>query len=153
MSALIRWEPFRELGVLPGRMDRMFYDFFAGHDRPDEGLSLGDWNPSVDVYETADNIVLKAELPEVNQKDVDISVHGNTLTIRGERQRDREVKEDNYYRRERSYGGFSRRFTLPATVDAEKIHASFSKGVLKLTLPKREESKPKQIKVKIESEQ
>jgi HSP20 family protein len=101
------------------------------------------------VYETGDSIVLKADLPEVNKEEVDISVQGNVLTIRGERKRQQEVKEQNYYRTERSYGTFARTFTLPPTVDAEKIAAEFTGGVLTLTLPKREESKPKQIRVKV----
>ncbi len=153
MSELIRWEPFRRLPVFPGRLNSIFDNFFGGQGYGvDEPLSEGLWNPSVDVYETTDNIVLKAEIPEVDEKDVDISVQANTLTLRGERKRDREVKEDSYYRKERSYGSFRRSFALPDSIDPEKIQASFSKGVLKVTLPKREESKPKQFKVKIKRE-
>ena len=150
MSSLIRWEPYRDLASLRGRMDRLF-DQFSSHPwgGADDGLTAGLWSPPIDVYESNDNIVLKADLPEVSQNDVDISVQGNTLTIKGERKRENEVQEKDFYRMERSYGTFTRSFSLPPTVDTEKIDASFSKGVLKVTLPKREESKPKQISVKV----
>ena len=155
MSSLIRWEPFRDLVSLRDRMDRLFGDF-AGRGWPtqgwptEEGLTAGMWNPPVDVYETKDSIVLKADLPDVKKEEVDISVEGNILTLRGERKREKEVKEKDFYRMERSYGAFSRSFTLPGSVDADRIEADFAGGVLKVTLPKREESKPKQIKVKVE---
>ncbi|OFW44145.1 MAG: molecular chaperone [Acidobacteria bacterium RIFCSPLOWO2_12_FULL_60_22] len=149
MSSLIRWEPFRDVVSLRERMDRLF-DEMGGRGWPaEEGLTTGVWNPLVDVYETKDALVLKADLPEVTKDDVDISVQGNTLTIHGERKREKEVKEKDFYRMERSYGAFSRSFTLPGAVDPDKIEAAFSGGVLTLTLPKREESKPKQIKVKV----
>ena len=154
MSSLIRWEPFRDLVSLRDRMDRLF-DEFSGRGWPtqgwptEEGLTAGVWNPAVDVYETKESIVLKADLPDVKKEEVDISVEGNVLTLRGERKREKEVKEKDFYRMERSYGAFSRSFTLPGSVDADKIEADFAGGVLKVTLPKREESKPKQIKVKV----
>jgi HSP20 family protein len=129
-------------------MEKAFGDAARGWGH-DEGLTSGPWTPAVDVYETNDAIVLKADLPDVKQEDVDISVEGNTLSIRGERKQEKEVHDKNYYRMERSYGNFVRSFSLPATVDSEKIDATFSHGVLKLTIPKREESKPKQIKVKV----
>jgi len=151
MTSLVRWEPFRELATLRGRMDRLFDDFNRTWGL-DEGLTTGVWNPPVDVYETGDSIVLKAELPEVSEKDVDISIEDNTLTIRGERKQDKEIQEKNCYRMERSYGAFTRSFTLPPTVDPNGIEAKFAQGVLKVTLPKRPESKPKQIKVKVESD-
>ena len=149
MSSMIRWEPFRDLVSLRDRMDRLFGEGFGRGWPTEEGLTTGVWNPPVDVYETADSIVLKADLPDVTKDDVDISVHGNALTIRGERKREEEVKEKDFYRMERSYGSFTRSFTLPGTVDPEKIEAGFTGGVLTVTLPKREESKPKQIKVKV----
>ena len=149
MSSMIRWEPFRDFVALRDRMDRLFGEVGGRSWPTEEGLTTGIWNPPVDVYETADSIVLKADLPEVSKDDVDISVEGNVLTIRGERQREDEVKEKDFYRRERSYGAFTRSFTLPGTVDADKIEAGFAGGVLTVTLPKREESKPKQIKVKV----
>ena len=156
MSSLIRWEPFREFATLSNRMNRLFGE--TGRKWPatwptplptEEGLTTGVWNPPVDVYETNESIVLKADLPEVNKEEVDISVEGNVLTIRGERKREEEVKEKDFYRMERSHGRFTRSFTLPGTVDPEKIEAGFSGGVLTVTLPKREESKPKQIRVKV----
>ena len=150
MSTLVRWEPFRALITLRDRMDRFFDDVASRGWPGEESLTTGVWNPLVDVYETKDSIVLKADLPEVNKEDVDISVEGNTLTLRGERQHEREVKEKDYYRMERSYGTFSRSFTLPGTVEPHKIEATFAGGVLTITLPKKEESKPKRIKVKVE---
>ena len=149
MSTLIRWEPTRELTTLRDRMDRLFSDAMGRGWGGEEGLTTGVWMPAVDVFETNDSIVLKADLPDVNKDEVDISVQNNTLTIRGERKREKEIKEKDFYRMERSYGSFARSFSLPPTVDAEKIEAAFTNGVLTLTLPKREESKPKQIKVKV----
>ena len=150
MSTLVRLEPFRDRLSLRDRMDRLF-DEFTGRGWPgEESLSTGVWNPAVDVYETKDSIVLKADLPDVKQEDVDISIQGSTLTLRGERKHEKEIKEKDCYRMERSYGAFSRSFTLPGTVDPDKIEANFSGGVLSITLPKKEESKPKQIKVKVE---
>ncbi|OFV99401.1 MAG: molecular chaperone [Acidobacteria bacterium RIFCSPLOWO2_12_FULL_54_10] len=150
MSTLVRWEPFRELVNMRDRMDRLFQDYPGRSWPEEEALAKDIWNPPVDVFETKDSLVLKADLPQVNKEDVDISVDGNLLTIRGERKREKEINEKDYYRMERSYGTFSRSFTLPGTVNAEKIEASFEGGVLSVTLPKKEESKPKQIKVKVE---
>jgi HSP20 family protein len=149
MSTLIRWEPTRDLATLRNRMDRLFGDTLGRWGGGEEGLAPGVWIPPVDVFETPENIVLKADLPDVNKDEVDISIENNTLTIKGERKMEKEVKEKNFYRMERSYGTFSRSFTLPPTVAADKVDASFENGVLTLTLPKREESKPKQIKVKV----
>jgi HSP20 family protein len=129
-------------------MDRLFGEAMGRGWGGEEGLTTGVWMPPVDVFETNDSIVLKADLPDVNKDEVDISVQNNTLTIRGERKREKEINERDFYRMERSYGSFARSFSLPPTVDAEKIEAAFTNGVLTLTLPKREESKPKQIKVK-----
>ncbi len=149
MSTLIRWEPSRELSSLRQRMDGIFSEAMGRGWGGEEGLATGAWTPPVDVYETPESIVLKADLPDVNKDEVDISVENNTLTIRGDRKREQEIKEKNFYRMERSYGTFARSFSLPPTVEAEKIEAAFSNGVLTLTLPKRQESKPKQIKVKV----
>jgi HSP20 family protein len=131
-------------------MDRLFHEFGRGW-ASEEGLATGVWMPPVDVFETPESIVLKADLPDVNKDEVDISIENNTLTIRGERKLEKETKEKNFYRMERSYGTFSRSFTLPPTVAADRVEAGFDNGVLTLTLPKREESKPKQIKVKVNS--
>ena len=149
MSTLIRWEPTRELATLRDRMDRQFSDALSRNWGGEEDLAKGVWIPPVDVFETPESIVLKADLPEVNKDEVDISIENNTLTIKGERKMEEAVKEKNFYRMERSYGSFSRSFTLPPTVAGDKAEASFHDGVLTLTLPKREESKPRQIKVKV----
>ena len=149
MSTLIRWEPARNLNPFRGQMDRFFNEAFGRNWGIEEGLATDAWLPPVDVMETPESIVLKADLPEVSKDDVEISIQNNTLTLKGERKMEREVNEKLIYRMERSYGSFSRSFSLPPTVDTERVEASFANGVLTLTLPKREESKPKQIKVKV----
>ena len=150
MSSLIRWEtPFRDLAALRDRMDRIFSDTPVQPWGTDEGLTASLWAPPVDVFESGDNIVLKADLPGLSQNDVEISVEGSTLTINGERKKETQTEEKGYYRMERHYGTFTRSFTLPATVDPNRIDATFTQGVLTVTLPKREESKPKQIKVTV----
>jgi len=149
MSTMIRWEPTREMPVLRDRMDRLFNEFLGRGWGGEEGLAKGVWTPQVDVFETPENVVLKADLPEVKKEDVEISIQNNTLTVKGERKMETETKDKQVYRLERSYGTFSRSFTLPPTVDAERASAEFADGVLTLTLPRREEHKPKQIKVKV----
>jgi HSP20 family protein len=111
--------------------------------------SFGGWHPPVDIYEDKDGVVLKAELPGMKKDDIDVRVENNVLTMNGQRKREQEVKEDGYYRCERSYGSFSRSFSLPTTVDVKKINASYKDGVLTVSLPKLEEAKPKQIDVKV----
>jgi HSP20 family protein len=134
-------------------MNRLFDESFRGHTgtggHEDDWALGGSWAPTVDIYEHDNTIVLKAEIPGVDPKDVDIRVENNTLTLRGERKVDQEVKHDNYHRVERAYGQFSRSFTLPNTVDTEKIQAEYKDGVLKVALPKREEAKPKRIQVDV----
>ena len=149
--AIVRWEPFRDLVSLQDRMNRLFDDSFRGVGRAaEEDWALGgSWAPAVDIFEHEGNIVLKAELPGVDAKDVDIRVENNVLTLRGERKFDSEVKRDSYHRVERSYGAFSRSFTLPTVVDTGNIKAEFKEGVLRVTLPKREEAKPKQITISV----
>jgi HSP20 family protein len=110
---------------------------------------LGTWAPAVDIYETEKEIVLKADLPGVNLSDVDIRVENNILTVSGERHFEKEVKQDNFHRVERVYGNFARTFTLPNTVNSEKIDATYENGVLKITMQKREEARPKQIKIAV----
>ncbi len=145
--AIVRWDPFRDLMSLQDRMNRLFDESVGRWRSSDEEMDKGIWSPAVDIYETEHDIVLKAELPEVNQKDIDIRLENNTLTLRGERKFEKETKEENYHRVERAYGTFSRSFTLPSTVDQERIKAEYKDGVLKVTMPKKEEVKPKQIKV------
>jgi HSP20 family protein len=146
--AIVRFDPFREISNMQDRINRIFGDVYRRTD--DDVLSRGDWLPPVDIYENdRHEIVLRAELPGLNREEIDIRVENNNLTLRGERKRDAEVKEENYHRVERSYGGFSRSFALPTTVDTEKVSASFTDGVLTITLPLREEAKPRQIQVQV----
>ena len=147
--ALARWTPMGNLQSFQEEMNRMFHDFFRGGEGGDQGWASGTWTPPVDIYETEDALVLTAMLPGVSKDDVTIEVHNNTLTLRGERKLDKEVKQDNYHRVERSYGAFSRSFTLPSVVDQGSIKAEYRDGVLKLTLPKREEAKPRQIQINV----
>jgi HSP20 family protein len=148
--AIVRWEPFRDLVTIQDRMNRIFEDAFRGQGRSGEEDWLGgSWAPPVDIYEHDGNLVLKAELPGIDPKDVDVRVENNVLTLRGERAFDQEVKRENCHRVERAYGTFSRSFTLPNVVDTQNIKAEFKDGVLRVTMPKREEAKPKQIQVQI----
>ena len=148
---IVRWEPFRHLLNVQDRMNRLFDESYAGQSRgtagADDWALGGSWAPAVDIYEQDGHIVMKAELPGVDPKAVDIRLENNTLTLRGERKLDQEVKEDSYHRVERAYGTFSRSFTLPTVVDQGSIKAEYKDGVLKLTLPKREEAKARQIQI------
>jgi HSP20 family protein len=149
--AIVRWEPFRDLQAVQERLNRVFDEAFRGVPRggDDEWALGGSWAPSVDIFEHEGNLVLKAELPGVDPKDVDVRVENNVLTLRGERKFETEVKKEKYHRVERAYGTFSRSFTLPNVVDTEKIKADYKDGVLQVTLPQREEAKPKQIQVSV----
>jgi HSP20 family protein len=146
---LTKWDPFKDLLTLQDRMNRLFDESVRNVKTGDEALSTAIWSPAVDIYETDDEVVVKAELPEVNQKDIDIQIESNTLTLRGERKFNKETKKENFHRIERAYGTFSRSFTLPGTIDQERISADYKDGILKISMPKREETKPKQIKVAI----
>ena len=144
MSTLNRWEPYRTAG-LESEVSRMFTDLFG---RSQES-NLTSWAPAVDIYENEHELVVKADLPDVKPEDLDIRVENNILTIRGERKFEKKVDEKNYLRVERSYGSFARSFSLANTVNSEAIKADYKDGVLTLTIPKREEAKPKQIKVNV----
>ena len=145
---IVRFDPFREMAALQDRVNRAFGDLSRRYD--DDLTVRGTWTPSVDIYETDNHsLVLKAELPDVAKEDIDLRVENNTLTISGTKKMDKEVKEQQYHRIERMYGSFSRTFTLPPTVDAGKIGAEFKNGVLMVTLPLREEAKPRQIQVAV----
>ena len=144
--AVVRWDPFRDLGLLQDRMNRMFDDAGRGW-RNEEPAATTRWSPSVDIFETEGEIVVKAELPGMKREDITLHLENNVLTLRGERKFEKETKEENYHRIERSYGNFSRSFSIPATVDEEKIRADYKDGVLKIALPKKEQAKPKQIKI------
>ena len=144
--AVVRWDPFRDLNLLQDRMNRLFDD--AGRSwRTDEPSATTTWSPSVDIFETEGEIVVKAELPGMERKDITLHLENNVLTLRGERKFQKETKDENYHRIERSYGNFSRSFSIPAIVDEEKIRADYKDGVLKIMLPKKEQAKPKQIKI------
>lgn len=149
MRTITRWEPFRGVSTLQDQINRVLNDAF---ERKGEESSLTAWAPAVDIYETEHELVMKADLPEVDPKDLDIRVENNILTIRGERKFEKNVNEDNYLRVERSYGSFTRCFTLANTVNSEAIKADYQNGVLTLNIPKREEAKPKQIKVNVNTQ-
>ena len=150
MTILTRWDPFREFNTLQDRMNRLFRDSF-GESR-EEALTTTAFAPPVDVYEDEHNVTLKIEVPGIEEKDIDVRIENNTLTVHGERKFEKEEKEENYRRVERQYGSFTRSFTLPNTVDTENVQANYEKGVLKIKLAKRAEAKPKQIKVNVGSE-
>src|SRR6516162_397176 len=150
MTVITRWDPFREFSSLQDRMNRLFRDSF-GESR-EEALTTGSFAPPVDVYEDEHSVNLKIEVPGIEEKDIDVRVENNSLTVHGERKFEKEEKEENFRRVERQYGSFTRSFSLPNTVDAEKVNANYEKGVLKITLAKKAEAKPKQIKVNLGSE-
>jgi HSP20 family protein len=147
--AIARWDPFRELMSFQERINDLFDRTFWRRGPEEEGLVTGTWAPAVDIYETDDKVVLKAELPGLKKEDIDIQIRDNTLTLKGEKKFEKEVKEENYHRVERAYGSFQRSFTLPSTIKQEGIEASFKDGVLEISLPKVEEAKPKQIKIQV----
>jgi len=144
--AITRWDPFRDLGLLQDRMNRLFDDAGRGW-RADEPSATTPWSPAVDIYETENEILVQAELPGVDRKDITLNLENNVLTLKGERRFEKETKQENYHRIERSYGAFSRSFSIPASVDDEKIRADYKDGILKIALPKKELVKPKQIKI------
>jgi HSP20 family protein len=151
MTVLTRFEPFREISTLQDRMNRLFRDTYSGEGR-DESLTTSSFAPAVDVYEDEHKVTLKIEVPGIDEKDIDVRVENDTLTVHGERKIEKEEKEENYRRVERQYGSFTRTFTLPQTVDTENVSANYDKGVLKISLPKKAEAKPKQIKVNVGGE-
>ena len=146
MRTIARWEPFRAVTTLQDQINRLFNDTF---ERTGDESNLSAWAPAVDIYETEQELVVKADLPDVDPKDLDIRVENNILTIRGDRKFEKKVNEENYLRVERSYGSFARSFTLANTVDSDAIKAEYQNGVLTLSIPKKEEAKPKQIKVNV----
>src|SRR5689334_7128671 len=150
MTVLTRWDPFRESVTVQDRMNQLFRDSYP--EGREEALTTTTFAPPVDVYEDEHNVTLKIEVPGIDEKDIDVRIENNTLTVHGERKFEKEEKEENYRRVERQYGSFTRTFTLPTTVDAEKVTAQYDKGVLKVSLAKKAEAKPKQIKVSVGSE-
>jgi len=145
--AIVKYNPFRDLRAMQEQMNRLLD--MAWNREIGEELREGIWQPPVDIYEDENSVVIKAELPGVDQKEIDIRIEDNTLTLRGERKHSQEVKKENYHRVERFYGTFQRSFSLPHTINQEQVKATCEHGVLTITLPKREEKKPKQINVEV----
>ena len=150
MTILTRWDPTREFATLQDRMNRLFRDSFGTEGR-EEALTTTGFAPAVDVYEDEHKVTLKIEVPGIDEKDIDVRIENNTLTVHGERKFEKEEKEENFRRVERQYGSFTRTFTLPNTLDHDSVSADYDKGVLKISLAKKAEAKPKQIKVNVGS--
>lgn len=148
VQSITHWSPFAEMAGLRKEMDQVFGEFF-GRTPFTMAATEAMWSPLVDMHETKDSFLLMAELPGVKQGDIQVSVEGDTLTLKGERKRETEVKEDQYHRIERSYGRFERSILLPSVVDPNQVKATYRDGVLEIQLPKKEEVKPKEIKVEV----
>jgi HSP20 family protein len=146
---MIRWDPFREVSALQERMNRLFSNFRSTSPYREEEISQGPWVPPVDIFETEDFLVFKAELPGVTKEDITVEVKDNTLTLKGEKKFEKEAKEESYHRVERAYGAFQRAFTLPGMMEQDKVKAKFKDGILEIVLPKAEKARPKQIKVEV----
>jgi HSP20 family protein len=147
--AIVRWDPFRELNAVQERVNRLFGDVYRAAD--DDVMRRGAWAPPVDIYDSGNHeLVIKAELPDMTKDDIEITVDNNTLTLRGEKKMDSAMKDECCHRIERTYGAFSRAFSLPTTVDTSKVSADYKNGVLTIKLPVREEAKPKQIQVHVQ---
>src|SRR5205807_5570978 len=148
MTVLTRWDPIREVATMQNRLNRFVRELYSP-EGPEEALTTTGFAPPVDVYEDEHNITLKIEVPGIDEKDIDVRIENNTLTVHGERKFEKEEKEENFRRVERQYGSFTRLFTLPNTVDAEQVQAHYDRGILKIQLAKKAEAKPKQIKVNV----
>jgi len=147
--AITRWKPFRDLVSIQDEMNRLFDDFFGRPITRPEWTEPA-WCPCVDVSETKDDVIINTEIPGMSKDDVKVSIQDNVLTLSGEKKQEKEEKDSNYHRLERSYGSFSRSFTLPTTVQPDKVKAAYKDGILRITLPKSEEVKPKQIPITVE---
>jgi HSP20 family protein len=143
---LVRWTPWREMTTVQGRINRFFDESF-NRAWPENHMEMANWNPVVDIYDQDDRIVMLAELPGVDKKNISVDLKDNVLTLKGERSYDNTVKEDRYYRQERLFGKFQRAFNLPAGLDPDKVKADYQDGVLKIEIPKPEKEQPKQITV------
>lgn len=146
--AVVKWDPLRDLLSIQDRMNRLFEQTLS-RSRTEDGISASTWAPAVDIYETPETIVMKADLPGLTREDIEIEIRDNTLTVKGERRLAKDVQQESYLRIERAYGAFQRSFTLPTSVRQEEIRASFRDGVLELLLPKAEEAKPKKIAIDV----
>jgi len=145
--AIVKYNPFRELRTMQDQMNRMLD--MAWNREFGEELKEGVWQPPVDIYEDEQSVVIKAEVPDVDQKDIEVRIENNTLTLKGERKHSSEIKKENYYRVERYFGQFQRSFSLPQSIDQDKVQATCDKGILTITLPKLDEVKPKQISIEV----
>ena len=143
--ALVRWDPAREVDTLQSEVNRLFDTFFSG--RPGEGGAMRRWAPAMDLLETDEHLVLRADLPGLDREDVNVEIKDGVLTVSGERKVEREERGKDFYRAERAFGSFSRSLSLPENVDADKISAEFDKGVLEIRIPKPEERKPQRIQI------
>ena len=151
MTVLTRWNPLSELATLQNRLNRFVRESYSP-EGPEEDLTTTSFAPPVDIYEDEHTIAVKMEVPGIDEKDIDVSIDNNTLTVHGERKIEKEEKEENFRRVERQYGSFTRSFTLPSSVDTGQVSAHYDKGVLKISLAKKAEAKPKQIKVNVGTE-
>jgi len=145
--ALLKWDPFKDLLTIQERMNRLFDETLSKVRLSDQDIRGGGWSPPVDIYETEEHVILKAELPGMDKKDIEVEAKDNILTLKGERRFEKNVQEENYHRMERSYGNFQRVFTLPYKVNEEGIKARYHNGILEIVLMKVREQKPKYIKV------
>jgi HSP20 family protein len=154
MTLLTRWEPLREFSAMQDRINRMSRLFRESYspEGPEEALTTTSFAPPVDIYEDEHTITLKLEAPGIDEKDIDVRIDNNTLTVHGERKIEKEEKEENFRRVERQYGSFTRSFTLPSSVDVSQVSADYAQGVLNIKLAKKAEAKPKQIKVNVTGE-
>ena len=143
------WDPFTDLEKIQMQMNQLFNTSLAREGGRDAGLLDGAWNPAVDIYDSKESILVKADIPGLSKDDIEVTVHGDTLVIKGEKKHEKEVKEKDYVRTERFYGNFQRAIRLPAEVETNKVDATYKNGVLELVLPKSEKAKPKQIKLDI----
>lgn len=150
MHHISQWNRFRNFSRFQDQFNRLFE---PAREAQADNSALTSWAPAVDIYENENELVIKADLPDINEKDLDVRIENNTLTVRGERKFEQEVKEENYLRVERAYGSFSRSFSLPSSVNTEAIQAEYKNGVLTVALPKRAESKPKQVKINVTGSQ
>jgi HSP20 family protein len=144
-----KWDPFRDLLSLQERMNKLFEESLLQTGKERQDISIAGWSPAMDVMESDEEIVLKAELPGIELKDVEVLIKDNILTLRGERKFEKEEEKENYHRIERSYGAFQRSFTLPSTVEQEKVKAKMKDGVLEVRLPKAKGEKSKKIEIEV----